>query len=513
MKALFPVLASVIVIAAGASFAESQTFPVDDPVLRRIWEVGMEESRVESIAQPLLDSIGPRLTGSPGLERAHDWAVSLIASWGVEARKEQYGTWIGWDRGVTHVDLVAPRVRTLEARLLAWSPGTDGPVEGAVDIVHPYDSEDELRRWLTTVGGKFVAISLPQPACRPEDDYVEYGGPAALERVRREREERAREFAQRVPAPSLMRARLEAAGAAGILESEWPGATGAVRVHATTTTRIPTLSLACEDYGLLWRLAENGQGPRIRVEAEARFLGEVPVHNTIARIPGRELPDEYVVLSAHFDSWDAASGATDNGTGATVMLEALRILSEAYPHPRRTILLGLWGGEEQGLNGSRRFAAMHPEVVDGLQALFNQDTGTGRVSAISAQGLLDAGDQLAKWIARIPEDLTREIDLLIPGLPSSGTSDHAAFVCSGAPGFHLTSVDWGYGVRTWHTDRDTYDKIVFHEVRANAVLIAMLAYLAADDPETVSRERRVLPPDEQGRPREWPACQAGRAAW
>ncbi len=491
----------------------AQVLPVADPVLDRIQEIGIGGSMVEAIAQPLLDSIGPRLTGSPGIDRASDWTVSLVESWGVEARKEQYGTWLGWERGITHVDLLEPRVRALEATLLAWSPGTDGPVDGLVDIVPAYQTPGELDEWLATVAGKFIAISFPQPACRSDDDFLVYGGADALDQLRREREQGAQEFLARVPSATLMRARLEEAGAAGVLETNWPGGPGVTRVHSTTSVRAPTIALGCEDYGLLWRLAENGQGPRIRVSAQARFLGEVPVYNTIAVIPGAELPDEYVVLSAHFDSWDAASGATDNGTGVTVMLEALRILKEAYPQPRRTILLGLWGGEEQGLNGSRRFAAMHPEVVEGLQALFNQDTGTGRVSAISAQGLLGAGEQLAKWISRVPESLRQDVDLLIPGLPSSGTSDHAAFVCSGAPGFHLTSVDWGYGVYTWHTDRDTFDKIVFEEVRDNAVLVAMLAYLAAEDPERVTRERRQLPSGSEGQTGEWPACQPGQVGW
>ncbi|HUE97597.1 MAG TPA: M28 family peptidase, partial [Longimicrobiaceae bacterium] len=183
------------------------------------------------------------------------------------------------------------------------------------------------------------------------------------------------------------------------------------------------------------------------------------------------------------------------------------------PRPRRTILLGLWGGEEQGINGSRRFAADHPEVVAGLQALLNQDTGTGRVSRISAQGLLHAGDHLDRWLARVPDEITRHIELAAPDLPSAGSSDHAAFICAGAPAFHLTSVDWGYGLHTWHTNRDTFDKIVLEEVRSNAVLIAMLAYLASEDPDRVPRDRRELPPGPQGQAPQWPTCQPGQAAW
>jgi carboxypeptidase Q len=496
--------------AITATPVAAQSFPVDDPVIQRIWQVGVQESQAERIAQVLLDSIGPRLTGTPGMERANDWSVDLIRGWGVEARKEQYGTWLGWDRGITHIDLLEPRVRSLEGMMLAWSPGTNGTVEGPVVVVPDYAESAELDAWLETVSGKFVAIAFPQPTCRPDSHYAEYGSPGALDRMRRDRQQAMQEFRLRVPSPPLLRLRLEQAGALGILESNWSDDIGVNKVFSTNTREIPTIDLACEDYGLIWRLAENGQNPVIRLNAEATYLGEVPVYNTIAEIRGRELPNEYVMLSAHFDSWDGASGATDNGTGSTVMLEALRILQEVYPNPRRTILLGLWSGEEQGLNGSRRFAAMHPNVVGNLQALFNQDNGTGRVVNISAQGLVGAGAHLADWLSKIPGEITQHIDLIVPGIPSSGGTDHASFICASAPAFNLSSISWSYGTHTWHTNRDTFDKVVFEEIRNNAVLTAMLVYLASEDPQRVPRDQRVMPRGPQGQQMQWPTCSPGR---
>ncbi len=503
----------VVAVTTNPAPVAAQVLPTNDPVLQRILEVGTVGTQADRIAQALLDSIGPRLTGTPGMERANDWSVALIQSWGVDARKEQYGTWLGWERGITHIDLVQPRVRSLEGTMLAWSPGTSGPVEGPVVIVPDYQTNEELEAWISTVSGKFVAIAFPQPTCRPDSHYTEYGTAGALQRMRESRQAAAQNFRLRVPSPPLLRLQLERAGALGILESNWSNDIGVNKVFSTNTTETPTIDLGCEDYGLVWRLAENGQNPVIRLNAQATFLGEVPVYNTIAEIRGSELPDEYVMLSAHFDSWDAGSGATDNGTGSTVMLEALRILSETYPNPRRTILLGLWSGEEQGLNGSRRFAAMHPEVVDGLQALFNQDNGTGRVTTISGQGLVGAGRHLGDWLSRVPEPISREIDLLLPGSPGSGGTDNASFICFGAPAFNLSSIDWSYGTHTWHTNRDTYDKVVMEEIRANAVLTAMLVYLASEDPERVSRERRVLAPGPGGQPAQWPTCSPGRASF
>jgi carboxypeptidase Q len=500
-------------MVAPAGPLPAQTFTVQDPVLQRIWDIGMNQSQAEPIAQALLDSIGPRLTGTPGMDRANDWAVSLARSWGIDARKEQYGTWLGWERGITHVDLLQPRVRSLEGMMLAWSPGTRGPVEGPVVVVPDFANDAELQAWLGTVRGKFVAIAFPQPTCRPDSHYAQYGAPGALDRLRRDRQQATQSFRLRVPSPPLLRLRLEQAGVLGILESNWSQDIGVNKVFSTNTTQAPTIDLSCEDYGLLWRLAENGQSPVIRLNAEARFLGEVPVHNTIAEIRGRELPNEYVMLSAHFDSWDGASGATDNGTGSTVMLEAMRILRQAYPNPRRTILMGLWSGEEQGLNGSRRFVAMHPQVVDGLQALFNQDNGTGRVVTISGQGFVGAGAHLGQWLSRLPTEISQHITLSLPGIPSTGGTDHASFVCAGAPGFNLSSIDWSYGTHTWHTNRDTYDKVVFEEVRNNAVLTAMLVYLASEDPNRVPREQRAMPRGPQGQQSQWPTCSPGRASF
>jgi carboxypeptidase Q len=508
-RTLIPLLAWSCLAATSG---DAQAPGVPDPVLTRILEIGTRESRAEEIAQVLLDSIGPRLTGSPALERANDWSVELIRGWGVDARKERYGTWLGWDRGVTRVELVEPRVRSLEATMLAWSGGTDGPVEAPVVIVPEFADAAELQPWLATVADKFVAIGLPQPTCRPDAHFEEWGGEGALEALRAEREAALDAFSRGVPSQAQMRVLLQQAGAAGVLQSGWAGQIGVTRVHSTNVVGIPTIDIGCEDYGLLWRLADNEQGPILRVDARATFLGEVPVYNTIAEIRGVELPDEYVVLSAHFDSWDGASGATDNGTGITVMLEALRILREVHPRPRRTLLLGLWGGEEQGINGSRRFAATHPYVVDNLQALFNQDRGTGRTIAISAQGLVGAGEHLVEWLSRMPEEVAGAIEPIVPGQPSAGTSDHAAFICAGAPAFDLIANEWSYGAHTWHTNRDTYDKIVFEEVRANAVLVAMLAYLASEDPRRVSRERAILPPGPDGEPATWPACAPGMEA-
>jgi hypothetical protein len=487
-------------------------------VLREIWTQATERSRLEPLTQALLDSLGPRLTGSPGMERAQAWAVASLRAWGVEAELERYGTWEGWRRGPSHVDLVAPRVRSLEGGILAWSPGTGGrPVEAEVTYLPPLNFRTDWDFFLRAVRGKWVMLSFPQPTCRPDEQWVRFqvdDSGMRMAQARLDAEQRwnqtlrAAAVATGVAEPSLaaVHAAVEQAGAAGVIVSQWSGAPGTVRVAEAANRATPTFELSCEDYGLVHRLTVNGQGPVVRLTAEAEPLGEVPVHNVIGRIEGRELPSEYVILSAHLDSWDAASGATDDGAGVVEMLEAMRILRVAYPRPRRTLLIALWSGEEQGLQGSRAFVEDHPEVLEGLQALWNRDRGTGRVDLISAQGLVDAGASLRRWLSLAPREVAGSVELELPGAPSGGGSDYSSFVCAGAPAFPMGSVLWDYDTHTWHSNRDTYDKLVFDELRNNVALIASLAYLASEDQESVGRARADPPAGRGGRPASWPAC-------
>lgn len=168
-------------------------------------------------------------------------------------------------------------------------------------------------------------------------------------------------------------------------------------------------------------------------------------------------------------------------------------------------MVGHWGSEEQGLNGSRAFVEDHPEIVQNMQALFNQDNGTGRVANISGQGFLNAYEYISRWLTRVPTDIRQHITTNFPGSPGGGGSDYASFLAAGAPAFSLSSLGWSYGNYIWHTNRDTYDKIVFDDVRNNAILTAILAYMASEDNTKTSREKIVLPINPRtGQPGQWP---------
>jgi carboxypeptidase Q len=506
--ALFALGAALLAAPAGA-----QEWTSSDPVLRAIWDEATQRSQLEPLAQALMDSLGPRLTGSPGQAAAQQWLLEQYGRWGIQARNEPYGTWRGWRRGYTHVDLLSPRVRTLEAMMLAWSPGTTAPVEGGVVVLPELADSMAFRAWLPSVRGKYVMISFPPPTCRPDDNWQRWAVPADWERMRTERQADVAAWAQRVARTGLtardLPVALEQAGAAGVLSNLWSAGWGVEKIFNARTRTVPTVDLSCEDYGLVYRLAMNGDDPRLREDARAEFTGEeTPVSNTVARIEGSRKRDEYIMLSAHFDSWDASSGATDNGTGTVVMMEALRILRQVYPHPNRTIVVGHWSGEEQGLNGSRAFSEDHPEIVRGLHALFNQDNGTGRIRNISMQGFTGLAPTFRRWLDAMPPMVTDSVNVDDPGMPSGGGSDNASFVCHGAPAFGLGSLSWDYGAYTWHTNRDTYDKISFDDVRRNAVMVAMLVYLADQEESLLPRDRRTeFPVNQQtNQPGSWPAC-------
>jgi len=491
------------------SIAQTATETVDKMIAE-----GTNNSQLEVLAHKLMDVVGPRLVGTPQMKHANDWAIEQFKEWGIDARMEEYGKWRGWQRGITHVDLISPRVVSLSGMQLAWSPSTPKKGITAETILIPEVTDSlAFQRWLPNAKGKIVLVSMVQPTGRPDYNWEEFATPESFEKMKKEREELTKAWNERLKKTGFssrdINQALEKAGALGIIQSRWSNGFGANKIFSANTKSIPVIDLSLEDYGLLYRLTENGSKPQLKVVAESTELGTVPTFNTIAEIKGTELPDEYVILSAHFDSWDGATGATDNGTGSITMMEAVRILKKIYPNPKRTILVGLWGSEEQGLNGSRAFVEDNPKIIEGVQAVFNQDNGTGRVVNISGQGFLHAYDYIGKWLNAVPNDISKHIETSFPGSPAGGGSDYASFVAAGAPAFSLSSLSWSYWNYTWHTNLDTYDKIVFDDVRNNAILTAIMAYMASEDDSKTSREKAVLPINSRtGESRTWPTTRS-----
>lgn len=482
-------------------------------IVENIIKEANENSQLEPLAHELLDVVGPRLVGTPQMENAHDWVVEKYKSWGISAKNEQWGEWLGWERGITHIDMVSPRIQTLDGTQLAWSPSTGNKgIIAEVVVIPTVSNRVDFRNWLKKVKGKWVMTSMKQPTGRPDENWEEFATEASFEKMKNERNKLMAEWNDNIvrtgyDSRTIIDA-LEEAGATGIVTSYWSKGFGSNKIFGARTKEIPTIELELEDYTMLYRLAEYGHRPKIKVLAESKFLGMVPTFNTIGEIKGTEKPNEYVILSAHLDSWDGAQGATDNGTGTIMMMEAMRILKKIYPNPKRTILVGHWGCEERGLNGSKAFVEDHPEMISNIQVVFNQDNGTGRIKDISGAGFLHSYEFFSRWSYPVPHDIIKDIETDFPGSPTptgGGSSDNASFINVGVPTFDLDSFDWGYRNYTWHTNRDTYDKIVFDDVKSNVILVTILAYMASEDTNLASRERIVLPIDRRtGKKIQWP---------
>ncbi len=379
----------------------------DSTIIASMMKEGFDNSQLKPLAQELMDEIGPRLIGTSKLQKANDWLVSKYKSWGIDARNEKWGEWRGWERGISHIDMISPWVKSLEGTQLAWSPSTKGKTITA-EVIVLANTPDSLsfQKWLPNVKGKFVMISMPQPTGRPNYNWEQYATKPSFDKMKSERDDSIAAWRKRISNTGytnkqLARA-LDSAGAAGIIANTWSNGFGVDKIFYANTKTVPTVDISVEDYGLLYRLIENDAKPKVSIYADSKETGMVPTFNTIAEIKGSEKPNEYVMLSAHLDSWDGATGATDNGTGTITMLEAMRILKKIYPNPKRTILVGHWAGEEEGLNGSRAFVEDHPEIVKNLQALFNQDNGTGRVTELAGQGFINAYNYLGRWLSPCP---------------------------------------------------------------------------------------------------------------
>ena len=196
---------AALAVIGGTSVAAAQTYTTGDQTIRQIWAEAMNSSQAYKLAQVLSDSIGPRLTGTPGIKRGNDWLVATYKSWGVEARNEQYGKWKGWRRGTTHVDLMTPRVRTLEGTLLAWSAGTAGKDVTAAAVILPEVADSSaLVAWLPQAKGKFVLVSMPQATCRPDDNWRQFGDSASFARMRAQRDADTAKWNARIRARSLL---------------------------------------------------------------------------------------------------------------------------------------------------------------------------------------------------------------------------------------------------------------------------------------------------------------------
>jgi hypothetical protein len=488
----------------------------------KIRKEGMENSQIMRTLHFLTDVYGPRLTGSPNHENAAKWTIRQMGAWGFEnAHLEPWDFGHpGWlnERASGHV--IAPYKEPLVCEVLAWTPGTNGTVTGQAYQMIPPDSptEDDFKAFLETqkdkVKGKIVLVgkhriipvSIETPAKRMTDDQARSrfsgaasaGPPAGVrpqgpppQQPGQPRKLQSREVLQRASEFLVANGALMTA-----LDTANEGAMEQRRVRAfhnrtfDPSKALPTVVLSNEDYGRITRVLADGTPVELEFNIVNRLYPEGKTsYNAIAEIPGTDRKDEVVMLGGHLDSWHSATGATDNAIGCATMMEAARILHAIGVKPRRTIRVALWSGEEQGLLGSRAYVKEHfgsaenpKPAFDKFSGYFNIDAGTGRARGMSVFGPPEAAEALRPLLAGF-EDLGF-MGVMPSRSRSLGGSDHTSFNQAGLPGIGVGQDPIEYFNVTWHTNLDTYERIIEDDAKKSAIVIAAALYhlVMRDDP-------------------------------
>jgi hypothetical protein len=477
---LTAVLLALTFFPAGPRPRAQEENPLAGVDRRILTEIAEHSEQMENL-QYLTDRIGPRLTGTEALRRANQWTAQRFRDYGLaNVRLEPWTIAYGWKRGTARARVVAPAQLPLEAHAAGWSPNTPGTVRGRLAYVK-VENLDDLEAYRGKLRGAIVITRKPRPRQRvkerplhprpprPKRDY------AALREFRHERDT----FFKEEGVLAVLRDSDKSFGLFHMASAS-PGFRPAP---------LPTAYFSPESYDLLWRLHEDGQPVELEFTIEDCQFSDSPVevYNTVAEIPGTEKPDEAVILAAHLDSWVLATGAGDNGTGVSAVLEAARALRKLDLKPRRTIRFILFSGEEQGLHGSHAYVSAHMHELQRASAVLVHDGGTGRVDTIALQGNAHVYDVLKTALA----PLRRMIGLSELNLRSSNGSDHVSFNQAGVPGFFCVQERAAYA-QTHHSQADTFDKVVREDLLNGAQVMAVFAYNVAqlDDllPRRASRQ-------------------------
>jgi carboxypeptidase Q len=461
----------------------------------------MDHSELMSNLEHLTDVIGPRLSGSSAMRKANDWTVERFQAYGLEAALEPYRFGISWQRGPATMRILAPFERAITAHSWAWTAGTGGkPVPGRV-VLTDLTTPDSLAAYRGKVKGAWVLPRASFPLWNPDGPPMTPADSARLQERMRLRQQvtadtsPAAVWARRQFALDLPYA-LKAAGAVGTLvDGSKEHALMTMSGSPDRVSPLPNLVISHEDYTLLERLVRSGVTPQIEATVRNTFGREaVQQWNTVAEIKGTDRPGQVVILGAHLDSWDLGTGATDNGTGAMAVLEAARVIAQSGVKSKRTIRFILFSGEEEGLLGSRAYAATHAAEADSIQAVLVLDNGTGAITGQALQGREDLEHlwaELLAPVAALGADSIRSAS-------KSGT-DHLSFLPYGVPGFNFDQIVRGYN-HTHHSESDTFDKAVEGDLKQAAAVMAVTAVELANLPELLPRGRKSEPEKAPTRP-------------
>ena len=445
---------------------------IDDDVAatqQKIVELGRDDNQAMEHLNDLSNRLGPRLTGSDDLQNACEWAVARFQSFGIEnAHLEQWGEFpVGFNRGPWSGRMVEPKEMALSFGTDAWTAGTKGLQRGPA-VLAPKDAE-ELDKVRESLKGAWV---LTPRENRPDREFRE-----TLDKA------------------------YEEAGIAGLVSpvrGDRIITSGNYRIDPNDLPTIPEIDLAQSQFEEIVGLI--GEDKPVVLEFDIRNYfetGPIPLYNVIADIPGTDHPDEYVIVGGHIDSWDGATGTTDNGTGCATTLEAARLLMEADAKPERTIRFMLWSGEEQGLLGSRAYVSAHSDMMPNISAVLVHDGGTNYLSGIGVTRAMrgQIEEALAPVVGLNP-DLPFAIRD-VPGLRGGG-SDHASFLAAGVPGFFWGQAGDASYPRTHHTQYDTFDAAIPAYQEHSSIVVAVSALGIADLDEKLDREAMTAAPADRG---------------
>jgi hypothetical protein len=507
---------SIAAVLVAAPLAQSEKLAYS--AIAKIRDEGLNRSQVMDHLFWLTDRYGPRLTGSPGIREASDWVMKQFTSWGLaNVHREDWDFGKGWSLERFSAHLIEPRIQPLIGFPKSWSVGTDGPV--TADVVRvDIESEADFAKYRGQLKGKIV---LTQPArevrmlegpiiLRMDEKMTREALTTPIPEERAERRRRDRTFGAKLQqffkdegVVAAFERGSDSDMAAGGSDLSWqaqrtdggtvfPG----VADRQDAPSGVPQVTLAVEHYNRMVRLLEHDVPVKVELDLRVRFNDDKGF-NTIAEIPGSDLADQVVILGAHFDSVAAATGPTDNASGSSAMMEAIRIIKAAGLKPRRTIRVCLWGGEEEGLLGSRAYVRQHfadPETMAlkpehaKLAGYFNLDNGTGRIRGIWMQSNPAVRPIFAQWIEPL-----RDLGVDILGPRSVSSTDHVSFDAVGLPGFQFVQERLEYGARTHHSTMDVYDRLQRDDMVQQATVAAVFAWNTANRDELLPRKPLPTP--------------------
>jgi carboxypeptidase Q len=533
MKKFVPLVCLLFVVSPVANLWSQEK--VDLETMGRIRYEGFHDSKVMDYATGLMDTIGERLTGSPNMKRANEWTRDQLTAMGLSnAHLESWGPFgRGWANQYVNVRMTSPDVVTLLAYPKAWTPGTNGVVQGKC-VRATIDDKKDFDKYKGKLAGMIVILGADaevKPITEPpykrlsDDDLAklaDYQIPADrpgfrfADFIKRQQfiKDLNQFFADEKVLAVIDHSRGSAGGGTVFVQSG-----GSYKPGETTT--VPQLTMASEHWTRIARLLQQKKDVSLELNVSSTFYDDDAMqYDTIAEIPGTDKKDELVMLGAHLDSWHAGTGATDNGAGTIVMMEAVRILKALDLKPRRTIRIGLWSGEEEGLLGSQGYVQNHfgarppmddpgmkgmptllrreagditvkPEQAK-ISAYFNVDNGSGKIRGVHLQENEAVAPIFEAWMKPF-----KDLGMTTLTMRNTGGTDHLSFDAVGIPGFQFIQDPIEYETRTHHSNMDVYDRLQPDDLKQIAVIVAGFVYDAAMRDQMLPRK-----PIEKALPRE-----------